>query len=203
VWTSGRFENMLDEKDSLVCVHSRNIPWAWGCFWYVKVPSPPYKRGREGTCKRIQTFGNLCNLQRESQSLCALTLCLNVLRTLSLSHVRGIIRIFRVTPQQLATGGARVSLVASRGSPDSLHQRLWPFIPTRGFLGTVWWLSLRGQPTVCLGLPCKVWINRFSASHRYLRLLTPLAMRSHMMEVDEFYAWLTVWYNLVYIRWLI
>jgi hypothetical protein len=84
VWTSGRFVNMLDEKDILVCVHTRNIPWAWGCFWYVKVPSSPYKRGREGTCKRIQTFGNLSNLQRESQSLCALTLCLNVLRILSL-----------------------------------------------------------------------------------------------------------------------
>jgi hypothetical protein len=24
------------------------------------------------------------------------------------------------------------------GSSDSLHQRLWPFIPTRGFLGTAW-----------------------------------------------------------------
>jgi hypothetical protein len=84
VWTSGRFVNMLDEKDILVCVHTRNILWAWGCFGYVKVPSPPYKRGREGTCKRIQIFGNLCNLQRESLSLCALTLYLNVLRTLSL-----------------------------------------------------------------------------------------------------------------------
>jgi hypothetical protein len=31
---------------------------------------------------------------------------------------------------------------------------------------------------VCLGLPCKVWINQLSASHRYLRLLTPVAMRS-------------------------
>jgi hypothetical protein len=73
VWTSGRFVNVLDEKDILVCVHTRNIPWAWGCFWYVKVPSSPYKRGREGTCKQIQIFGNLCNLQWESQSLCALT----------------------------------------------------------------------------------------------------------------------------------
>jgi hypothetical protein len=73
VWTSGRFVNMLDEKDILVCVHTRNIPWAWGCFWYIKVPPSPYKRGREGTCKRIQIFGNLCNLQRKSQSLCALT----------------------------------------------------------------------------------------------------------------------------------
>jgi hypothetical protein len=57
-------------------------------------------------------------------------------------------------------------------------------------------LSLRGQPTVCLGLPCKVWINQFSASHCYLRLLTPLAMRSLVMEVDEYYAWLIVLYNL-------
>jgi hypothetical protein len=37
-----------------------------------------------------------------------------------------------------------VSPSASRGIPDSLHQRLWPFIPTRGFLETVWWLSSRG-----------------------------------------------------------
>jgi hypothetical protein len=96
VWTSGRFVNMLDEKDILVCIHTRNIPRAWGCFWHVKVPSSPYKRGREGTCKRTQTFWNLCNLQRESQSLGALTLCLNVLRTLS--RVRGIIQIFRVSP---------------------------------------------------------------------------------------------------------
>jgi hypothetical protein len=41
VWTSGRFVNMLDEKDILVCVHTRNIPWAWGCCRYVKVPSSP------------------------------------------------------------------------------------------------------------------------------------------------------------------
>jgi hypothetical protein len=50
----------------------------------------------------------------------------------------------------------RVSPGASRGMPDSLHQRLWPFIPTRGFLGIVWWLSSREHPTVCFGLPCKV-----------------------------------------------
>jgi hypothetical protein len=31
-------------------------------------------------------------------------------------------------------------------------------------------------------------LNRLSASHRYLGLLTPLAMRSLMMEVDEYYA---------------
>jgi hypothetical protein len=27
VWTSGRFVNMLDKKDNLVCVHTRNILW--------------------------------------------------------------------------------------------------------------------------------------------------------------------------------
>jgi hypothetical protein len=32
----------------------------------------------------------------------------------------------------------------SRGIPDSLHQRLWPFIPTRGFLGTAWEVVLAG-----------------------------------------------------------
>jgi hypothetical protein len=49
-----------------------------------------------------------------------------------------------------------VILGASRGMPDSRYQRLWPFVPNRGFLGTAWWLSLWGHPTVCLGLPCKV-----------------------------------------------
>jgi hypothetical protein len=56
VWTGGRFVNMLDEKDILVCIHNRNILRAWGCFRYVKVPSSPYKRGREGTCKRDSDF---------------------------------------------------------------------------------------------------------------------------------------------------
>jgi hypothetical protein len=92
VWTSGRFVNMLDEKDILVCVQTRNILWARGCFRYVKVPTSPYKRGPEGTCKRIQAFWNLCYLQRELQSLCALALYLNVIRTLS--RVRVVIQIF-------------------------------------------------------------------------------------------------------------
>jgi hypothetical protein len=43
---------------------------------------------------------NLCNLPGEELSLSALTLCLNMIRTLSLSRVRGTIRIFQVTPQQ-------------------------------------------------------------------------------------------------------
>jgi hypothetical protein len=49
-----------------------------------------------------------------------------------------------------------VTLAASRGMPDNRYQRLWPFIPNRGLLGTAWWLSSRGHPTVCLGLPRKV-----------------------------------------------
>jgi hypothetical protein len=68
-------------KDILVCVHIRNILRARGCYRNVKVPSSPYKRGREGTCKRIQTFWDLCYLQRASLSLCALIVYLNVLRT--------------------------------------------------------------------------------------------------------------------------
>jgi hypothetical protein len=98
---------MLDEKDILVCVHTRNILRARGCYRYVKVPSSPYKRGRKGTCKRIQTFWNLCYLQRESQSLCALTLSLNVLRTLS--RVWVVIRIFQVTPQHSTRGRLRTT----------------------------------------------------------------------------------------------
>jgi hypothetical protein len=101
VWTSVRFVNMLGGKDDPVCVHTGNILRGWGCYRHVKVPSSPYKRGREGTCKWIQTFWNLCYLQRESQSICVLTLYLNVLRTLTCVWV--VIRIFRVTPQQLLT----------------------------------------------------------------------------------------------------
>jgi hypothetical protein len=85
VWTGGGLVNISDEKDILVCVHIRNILWARGRFGNVKVLSSPYKRGCEGTCKWIQIFGNLCNRLGESWSLSALTLCLNVLRTLSLS----------------------------------------------------------------------------------------------------------------------
>jgi hypothetical protein len=46
----------------------------------------------------MKRYWNLCYLRRESQSLCALTLNLNVLRTLTC--VRVVIRIFQVTPQQ-------------------------------------------------------------------------------------------------------
>jgi hypothetical protein len=84
VWTSGRLVNVLDEKDILVCVHTRNILWAWGCFRNVKVPSPPYKRGREGTCKRTQIFGT-CAICWGNYSLSVLLLCFSTCQELSLS----------------------------------------------------------------------------------------------------------------------
>jgi hypothetical protein len=37
-----------------------------------------------------------------------------------------------------------VSPGTSRGISDSLHQGLWTFIPTRGFLGTAWEVVLAG-----------------------------------------------------------
>jgi hypothetical protein len=107
---------MLDEKDTLVCVHTRNILRARGCYQYVKAPSSPYKRGRLGTCKRIQTFWNLCYLQRESQSLCALTLYLNVLRTLT--RVRVVVQIFRVTPNSHVY---LLKIKRNLGCPPSSH----------------------------------------------------------------------------------
>jgi hypothetical protein len=97
VWTGGRLVNMLDEKDILVCVHIRNILWARGRFRNVKAPSSPYKRGREGTCKRIQTFGT-CAIDWEIH--CPLVFWFCVWTCWVLSRVRGTIRIFRVTPQQ-------------------------------------------------------------------------------------------------------
>jgi hypothetical protein len=42
-----------------------------------------------------------------------------------------------------------VSPGTSRGIPDSLHQRLWPFIPTRGFLGNAWEVVL-AEATYCV-----------------------------------------------------
>jgi hypothetical protein len=87
------------------------------------------------------------------------------------------------SPYRLAIGkggGAYVTVGTLRGTPANLVPRTVGSVPnprTSGnFLGK---LSLRGQPTVCLGLPCKVSINRLSASHCYPRLLSQLAMISH------------------------
>jgi hypothetical protein len=128
VWTSDRFVNMLDEKDNLVCVHTRNILWGQGCYRYVKVPSSPYKMGRKGTCKRIQTFWNSCYLQRGLQSLCALTLYLNVWRTLS--RVRAVIRIFRVTPTQGKEGGRWYYIISMMHAPAGSWTSLFMWCPT-------------------------------------------------------------------------
>jgi hypothetical protein len=74
VWTSGRIVNMLDEKDILVCIHTRNILWGWGCFRHVKVPSSPYKRGARARVNGFRLFGT-CAICRGNHSLFALSLC--------------------------------------------------------------------------------------------------------------------------------
>jgi hypothetical protein len=84
VWTGGRLVNMLDEKDIFVCVHIKNILWVRGRFRNVKVPSSPYKRGREGTCKRTQIFGT-CAIVREIHCLPSSLHCVWTCEELSLS----------------------------------------------------------------------------------------------------------------------
>jgi hypothetical protein len=53
-------------------------------FRNVKVPSSPYKRGREGTCKRTHNFWGLSSLSGDSLSPLASSLYLNVHTVLSL-----------------------------------------------------------------------------------------------------------------------
>jgi hypothetical protein len=73
-----------------------------------------------------------------------------------------------------------VRLDTLRGIPANLAPMTVGIAPNpRTFGNGLGKLSLRGQPTVCLGLPCKVEINRLSASHRYPRLLNQLVMISH------------------------
>jgi hypothetical protein len=63
VWTNGRLVNVWnqprksqDVKDTSVRVHTSNTPYIRGYSRDVKVPSPPYKGGHEGTWKGITTF---------------------------------------------------------------------------------------------------------------------------------------------------
>jgi hypothetical protein len=73
-----------------------------------------------------------------------------------------------------------VRLDTLRSIPANLAPRIVGFAPNpRTFGNCLRKLSLRGQPTVCLGLPCKVQLNQLSASHRYPSLLNQLAMISH------------------------
>jgi hypothetical protein len=83
-----------------------------------------------------------------------------------------------------------VNLGASRGLPDSLHQILWPFISTWGFLGTVWWLSSWGHTTVCLGLPSKV-LNQSIVG------LSPLSETTYSTshEIPNDWSWRTLCLN--------
>jgi hypothetical protein len=96
VWTSGKIVNVWDEKDMHVCVHIGNILRARGCFRNVKVPSSPYKRGREGTCKWIHIFGGLSSLW-EILSLLLRHLCVWTCSLLSLT-CSGILSEFSDTP---------------------------------------------------------------------------------------------------------
>jgi hypothetical protein len=102
VWTSGRLVNVWDVKDICVCVHTRNILWVQGYCRNVKVPSSPYKRGREGMCKRIHNFGNLSSLQ-EILSLPPRRHCTWTCLLFSLTCL-GILSGFSDTPQQWHLG---------------------------------------------------------------------------------------------------
>jgi hypothetical protein len=61
-----------------------------------------------------------------------------------------------------------VSLGTSRGISDSLHQRLWPFIPTRGFLGTAW-------DVVLAGAAHRVFRSTLQGLHQSIVSLSPLS----------------------------
>jgi hypothetical protein len=79
-----------------------------------------------------------------------------------------------------------VRLGTLRGMPANLVPMTVGSVPNpRTFGNYLGKLSLRGQPTVCLGLPCKVKINRLSGSHRYPRLLNQLAMISRKDGTGE------------------
>jgi hypothetical protein len=60
VWTSGRLVNIYEMEMTFMYVFTLGIFFELeGIFGRVKVPSSPYKRGREGTCKWIHNFGSL------------------------------------------------------------------------------------------------------------------------------------------------
>jgi hypothetical protein len=97
LWTSGRLVNIWDGNDIHVCVHTGNILWARGYFQNVKVPSSPYKRGREGTYKWIHNFGSLSILW-EILSLLSRHRCAWTSLLCSLSCVRRSYPDFRIPP---------------------------------------------------------------------------------------------------------
>jgi hypothetical protein len=126
VWTSGRLVNVWDEKDIHVYVHIRNILRARGCFRNVKVPSSPYKRGREGTCKWIHNLWSLsspweilCLLQRHH---CAWTCSLYLL------SCSGIPSGFSDTPNIYTAPRWYVRIDLARDASPPVGSK----IPTRG-----------------------------------------------------------------------
>jgi hypothetical protein len=102
IWTSGRLVNVWDLKDIRVCVHTRNILWVQGYFRNVKVPSSPYKRGCEGTCKRTHNFWDFSSLWGDSLSPLASLLYSNVLTVLSLVF-EDLVWIFGYPPTLVPT----------------------------------------------------------------------------------------------------
>jgi hypothetical protein len=105
-----------------MCVHIRNILRAQGWYRNVKVPSSPYKRGREGTCKFIQTFLGLV-LFAESISNSLRPNCV-LKRVENSSCVWAVIRIFRVIPQQSAPQGSlhRISWTCCKSYSKDDHK---------------------------------------------------------------------------------
>jgi hypothetical protein len=87
-----------------------------------------------------------------------------------------------------------VSPGALRGMPDSLHQRL-AFYPDPRIFGNRVVVVLTGASHRVFRSTLQGLNQSIVSLSPYLRLLTPLAMRSLMMEVHEYYARLIVWYN--------
>jgi hypothetical protein len=137
-------------KDNHVCVHTRNILWGWGCFRYVKVPSFPYKSGRKGTCKRIQTFLGLVLLTGGvSVSLrpnCA------VERVLNFHLCLGSIPNFSGTPNM--DYGCLMLLLEHREKASSL---LWPMGRLVQCCSSVWLHIL-----VCVNKTCDCMMDLYS-----------------------------------------
>jgi hypothetical protein len=80
-------------------VHTRNIIWVRGCFQNVKVPSSPYKRGREARVKGFTTFEAWAVFGRFSVSSCVIAVLERVYCTFS--RVRGFHPNFRRPPTPL------------------------------------------------------------------------------------------------------
>jgi hypothetical protein len=93
-----------------------------GHFRNIKVPSSPYKRGCEGTCKRTPNLEGLGSLWGDSLSPLASLLYLNVLTVLSLVF-GDLFRVFGYPPT--------LGLLGALPSPASLALPFPPIVPSR------------------------------------------------------------------------